>query len=172
MLVCGWERCWLAVLHGRSFRTYLIERDDDDIAVLRDAADDFWTRHVLTGDPPGIDGSSATSAALRDAFRGEKDRTLFEPALGSKVAMLREAKATAKQWDATVDLLENELKAAMGDAEFLDCGEGTVAQWSRFDSRRIDSDLLKSRFPDAFELCRKASPSSRFTLKTPKKEKD
>lgn len=165
MFVCGWQQVWLAVLHGRTFRTYVIERDEDDIRLLVEVAGTFWHDHVLTHIPPPVDESTATSSALRDAYHGRKDQTAFMPELKGKVAQLREAKAHADQWADTVRLLQNEIKAEMGDAEFADFGDGVEVSWSRFDRKTIDADKLKKLYPDAHEACVKRSPSSRFTVR-------
>ncbi len=68
MMVSGAERWYLAVLVlGIEFKVFCIERDEDEIAALRAAEEDFWNL-VQTDTPPDLDGSASTTKALSAEF--------------------------------------------------------------------------------------------------------
>lgn len=118
MHVSGLPHAWMAVLHGRKYRTYQVERDDRAIATLCEVADEFWTRYVLGETPPPADSHEATSKALAHAFP--------EPVPGKAADLddlvwaldLREqAQAQASEAKVLKARAENAIKAAMGHAE-------------------------------------------------------
>ena len=123
MFTAGWERVWFAVLHGRRFRVYVLDRDQADIDEMIERATEFWQHHVLGRVPPPIDGSEATLDALAAMYphadlasRRELDHiqgTIADLAL-AKVE-LAEAKAKARGAEAVI-------RDAMEDAY-----EGTIA---------------------------------------------
>lgn len=68
----GHDQGWIAAMQfprGRvRFDAYHVDRDDERIARLVEAVDDFWFNHVMTGDMPPIDDSLATFNAITAAF--------------------------------------------------------------------------------------------------------
>jgi putative phage-type endonuclease len=173
MFVCGWERLWFAVLHGTAFRVYVLERDEDDITDLFERAGRFWHDHVLAVVPPDLDESPATSRALGQAYRGDRDRTTADLSeLQRSLTDLREAKAEIAKWKGRAYLHENEIKAALGDATYGDFGKGPEVTWSRFNRRSVDTALLKQRFPEIYEIVAKSTPSSTFRVSGEKGEED
>lgn len=118
MHVAGQSHAWMAVLHGRKYRTYEVERDDRAIGTLVEIADAFWTNHVLAEKPPPADGHEATTKALANAFP--------EPIPGEVVdlddiaeELRRREVAKAQMAEAKVVLAsaENAIKAKLGHAE-------------------------------------------------------
>lgn len=68
LMVSGMERWYLAVLVlGIDFKVFCIDRDEDEIAALRAAEEDFWNM-VQTGTHPDVDGSPSTLEALEAEF--------------------------------------------------------------------------------------------------------
>lgn len=54
----------LLSLRDRKIRTYIIDRDDDELELMRNAAEDFlWS--VREGTPPPVDGSMSTRVGLK-----------------------------------------------------------------------------------------------------------
>lgn len=65
MMITGFPVWNLAILLlGRGFYTFTIDRNDDDIAALRQAAADFWNGYVVPRKMPPPDGSQLAQAAL------------------------------------------------------------------------------------------------------------
>jgi len=124
------DRVWFGVLHGRVYRTYVIERDDRAIAVLKATVDEFWNDHVLAEKPPPADAHKATAKAIADAYP--------EPVEGEAVdltdiAWALELRAAAKETmgNAKVEIAraENAIKAAIGDAEVGTLKGDPVISW-------------------------------------------
>lgn len=123
MAVADVERLWFAVLHGRRFRTYELERNDDDIAFMIERAHQFWYDHVLTGEPPEIDNHAATARVLGALYPEAVDgKAQAIDDLADEVRVLMNAKDLAASAKETITAVSNRIKAVMGDAR-----EGTVA---------------------------------------------
>lgn len=110
------ERVFFAVLHGKHFEFYELERDDADIQLIIERVDAFWTDHVLTGTPPPTDSSEATARALAAVYPDS------QPDMGVEIDLtlldeLEEAKARAKEAKDAETAASNAVKAALGDAE-------------------------------------------------------
>lgn len=132
MHVDGRDRAWFGVLHGRTFRTYELPRDQRAIDTLVVIADEFWTSHVLAEHPPPADAHEATAAALSRAFP--------TPVEGAKVSLddlqwaidLREQgkeKLAAAKFD--IAKAENAIKAAIGDAEVGTLAGEPILSWKK-----------------------------------------
>ncbi len=117
MATTGWERIWFAVLHGRRFRVYVLERDEADIKEMIERGAEFWEQHVLARVAPPIDGSEATLEALSRAYPevdpGSK-RDLDH--LKGRIDELVQAKADEKAAKERAAAAKAEIWEAMGDA--------------------------------------------------------
>lgn len=68
LLVSGLDRWYLAVLVlGVEFKVFTIERDEAEIAALKEAEENFWYQ-VQNDLPPEIDGMDSTIDALNETF--------------------------------------------------------------------------------------------------------
>jgi putative phage-type endonuclease len=118
MAVGGWERMWFAVLHGRRFRTYELDRDQADIDMMTSKAGAFWVNHVLAQIPPPVDSSEATAAVIKALYpqtlKGETAR--LDDVRGAFM-MLAEAKADRKLAEERETAASSVIRWAMKDAE-------------------------------------------------------
>lgn len=123
MYVMDAPRAWLTVMFaGFDIHTYEIERDDDDIAFMVERAKAFW-HLVETETMPEIDGSEATTDALGHLYPSHiEGRTADLSHLSAQVAHLLDLKAEAKRIKDETALLNNEVRAAIGDAEIAEIG--------------------------------------------------
>ncbi|PZG49844.1 hypothetical protein C1I98_11040 [Spongiactinospora gelatinilytica] len=137
-------------LPTKEVRHYLIERDEQDLAVMREAAQEFLAL-LARDDPPPIDGHSATTAALRKLHPKLADREQ-EIDLVLKHAYEQACEA-AKAAEERKELLTNELRAAMGDARYAVLNGERVATRSVYDRRGIDNERLRQRHPAAYADC-------------------
>jgi putative phage-type endonuclease len=172
MAVCGWERMWFAVLHGRRFRVWgPLERDERDIALLMERAGKFWTEHVIPGVPPEIDESEATGSALNEAYRGVEGQTIDLPELASTIDGLRILKLNVKRDEAAIQLAENRIKAAMGPATEATFGREKVElTWRAFDRTSVDNERLRNEHPSVYALVKKSKPIRAFRIVPDKEE--
>jgi putative phage-type endonuclease len=125
MYVTDAEREWLAVLHaGFNFTVYEIERDQAYLDKIVPQVREFWFEHCLTGNPPKIDGSTATATALAEVWPVEVPGTKADlDDLADRIEQRRKLKEAIKSATAELDVIDNEIKAAMADDEIA-CIDG------------------------------------------------
>lgn len=126
-------RKWASVavlIGGQRFRWYDVERNDDFIAELEAQCEWFWGLVERKEEPP-VDGHPATKEAIRRAF---PLNALPEVALPDEApswdARLVEVKAELKRLYDARDLLENQIKAAIGEHAAGRLPDGTLYKWT------------------------------------------
>jgi putative phage-type endonuclease len=127
LAVTGWPWAAVAVLlAGRTFKRFVVERHEAFIAKLCIAEVAFMER-LQTQTPPEVDASEATRAVLRALYpREEPGLVVNLPGQAVEWDTQRlEAQAELKKWATVKDLAENQLKAALGEAEFGVLPNGT-----------------------------------------------
>lgn len=133
--------------HGFDMRTFRIPRDRELGAELIRRGSDFWYGNVLPGIPPALDGSKATSEAIKSRYAVASEVELV--ADEATAALAREyiaAKTALKEMEATVEAAANLLKDRMGEATRLIAPDLKVT-WSNVRGRtevaweRIAGDL-------------------------------
>jgi putative phage-type endonuclease len=125
------DRAYVAVLVGDAFLWYELERDDRAIGELMTIEERFWTKHVLGGMAPDVDGSNQTAQALRAAFARPmvEERELPDVAdelIGDYLratALMVGAKAARQK-------AANRLQVLMGSAEVGTVRGRPVVRWS------------------------------------------
>lgn len=144
MAVGGFDKAYLAVLvNCRDFKLFEIERDEDEIAALMGAEEEFFSC-VTENKPPMADGSSSTTDALTTIYAESNGETV---SLFGYEAKVREYLALGKQIKSlkdSQDAIANEIKAYMGECERAD-GDAYKVTWttterSTFDSKRYAKD--------------------------------
>lgn len=128
----GLTQAWVCCLflHTRKIRTYQVEWDPDDVAVMREAAADFLDR-LERRDPPPVDYLPVTTGALKALHPKLEDREADVPAAVAvryhrAVLGLREAEKDKRH-------AENLLRQAMGDARVAVRGDARVATRSVYE---------------------------------------
>ncbi len=119
MFVTGVEAMYLmGLIGGNEPIVKVIRRSQEFIDAMLPRLAAFW-QHVTDKTMPPIDGSMATSDALKRLYPGDngKSITLPEEADGW-AADLKAAKATIKEAEAEKREAENHLKAALGENTF------------------------------------------------------
>lgn len=134
LALTGAQRWYLGVLVlGRGFYTFVLERDEEEIAALMKAEYAFW-KLVERDCPPPVDGSQVTAQALAVLYpQGEACAVLegMEEQLEEYVRLKGERRAL----DERITLLENQCKAALKGARRGVC-EGFSVTWSG-ETRRV-----------------------------------
>lgn len=117
LAVTGKKKWYLAVLVlGREFMVFEIERDDDEIKALMDAERKLWDC-VVSGEHPTVDGSKATSDAIKAVYSDSHPGTID---LFSRDTVIDEIMAIRKQIKELEQLQEereNIIKADLGSYE-------------------------------------------------------
>lgn len=114
-----WARWDVALLLGGcDFRIYHIDRDEDLEATLLEAAERFWTDHILNKTPPPIDGSASARRYLLQRFPKQED--VLRPATDEEIELVYRIRDLKKQESALCNecsALENRLKELIGNSE-------------------------------------------------------
>ena len=153
MAVCDREAWFLSVLVGgnRDFRIYKITRDRDVENRMLDFAEQWHETHVVQGKAPELDATKSTDAYLKRMFpKHQTDELLSATAeqhrLMEEYAIARNA---LKDLETKTTLIENQLRAEIGDAAGI-VTNGFRATWkSNRDSEVIDTKALVSTLDSA-----------------------
>ena len=166
MLVSGLPRWYIACLiGGNHFVSWVVERNDDDIAALEQAEIAFWDkvqRHIM----PEVDGSESSTDSLKKMYKGGQAEPVMLPQESMDLLKrLDELKALKSDIDTQTKDIQNKLCAMLGDNEIGIIGEGDNERkvtWKTVNGRvTIDSKKLKKDLPDVFEKYSKKSADSR-----------
>lgn len=164
MAVTGRPRWDLAVLiGGNQHRHYTIERDEELIDMLRKVADDFWTNHVVTKDPPPVDGTEASRRFLESGHVSQDAEIPMTDRLLELAARYATLKAEIKAREADVDATGNSIREAM-KGHGLSVGDRTKIRWSVVTTRRLDSKALTEAHPELATKFTKESEEHRLTV--------
>lgn len=146
ILATGSDCCHVpALLGGKGFVMYYVEKDDVILNAIMDSSEKFWDEYVLKDVPPP---NVLPTGEYTKRIRREPNKTIIIPDyvvrnwLGSKESL--------KHAEAIKDSAENELLAAMQDAEAGEYSDGIITYYQQ-QIRRIDSTLLKKDLPDIAE---------------------
>lgn len=131
LAVTGYDVAYVcALIGGNKLRWHRIERDEDLLGELIEAAADFW-RRVEVGDPPPVDGTTATKNLLNHLYQVDPDKKveLDRAEVAPLLAVREEALADLQSAELRIDDAENQLRALIGDAELATVDNWTVATW-------------------------------------------
>jgi putative phage-type endonuclease len=131
LAVTGLDSCWFSVLiGGNDFRRIKVERDPALIADLVEMERAFWDL-VEAGTPPALDSSDSTTHALKARFANPAIGTTVEvsPVVGELIAHRAALKVQKKTLDEELALVDNNLKAAVGNAEVATVNGEPVFSW-------------------------------------------
>ena len=126
MICTGTEMADLAVLFGGADPAwYEVARDPEIVAGCIEAAESFWTRHVLADVPPPVDGSEDWTRFLASRRERSADLVRATPAADALVAEYVQARAVREDAEAREKAARNKLADLIGDAA------GMVGTWGR-----------------------------------------
>lgn len=147
--VMGVDEVHIAALGPGGFRSYLVRRDETDLAVMRKAGEDF-VRRLVEGDPPPLDSHAATLGALKRLHPEVGEGEIEVP--GTLAVGYTAARMKRKEAEESIARTEAEIRALLGSTYARAVWDGrTVASRSVFDQRRIDSARLRKEQPEIAE---------------------
>lgn len=165
MAVCGADAWYIAALIlGRGFVYYRIERDEELISSLIQIETDFWKEHVLKKVLPAPDGSETADKAIAEYFRQSSAVSIPLNGFDKKLERRQELLEVMKQMETEKRKIDQELKLYLGEAEMAE-NEHFRVSWKSVESRRLDEKRLKEEEPEVYEKYKKAVTSRRFTVK-------
>ena len=151
LAVTGWDCWYLAVLvYGTDLLIYKICRDEvlDDIEALIKAEEAFWQNHMVLDQPPAPDALDSTAAALGSVYPHEDGTTVCaDQDADQALTELAALKAQHRSLDRQITERENQIKAAMGEAEVL-AGTSVSAIWRSSERTTISKTKLLKAYPN------------------------
>lgn len=147
LAVTGKARWYLAVLIGnREFRTFTIDRDEDEIAALMQAEEKFWCEYVLARKAPPVDGHSATSETIRALYSEDSDESIdltdCDRLFDRRKTLAGQQKALKEE----IDGIDNQLKVMLGSASRGLCGRWSVT-WKEQRTAALDREAIRADYP-------------------------
>ncbi|WP_338754777.1 lambda-exonuclease family protein [Bacillus sp. FJAT-52991] len=167
MGVTGKEKGYIAVLiGGNRFVWKEVERDEELINMIFEAEKHFWKYHVLQGNPPVLDGSSAAEKYLKEKYdRAEKDKEIILSSdYKDLLSQYEKIKADEKLIKAAKTEIENKVKAELKDAETGIIDRFQVS-WKNQSRTSVDTTALKQKFPDIYREVLKETSFRKFAVK-------
>jgi putative phage-type endonuclease len=170
LAVTGYEKAFVCCLiGGNKFVFKEIKRDEELINLIIEAEKNFWEFHVQGNHPPALDGSSAAEKYIKERYeKAEKGKVVDLKAEHKdnieSYLQLKEQKALV---ETDLKRIENLIKNDLEDAESGMVNK-FIVNWKNVNSNRVDSKLLKEKYPDIYEQVCKVSSSRRFEIKEAK----
>jgi putative phage-type endonuclease len=153
-MICDKDHADLSVLaSGQDHMIFRVPVDPVVSEAIVEAADRFWTNHVIPRIPPSIDASEGWSRYLAQKFSSHGPAMIDAgPEFLQIVSAFREADAMVELWTRRLDEAKNKIRAAIG--EFA----GIRGTWGQFtwkksaDAVKVDRqaviDDLTAAFPE------------------------
>lgn len=144
--VMGVDEVHIAALGPGGFRSYLVQRDESDLTLMRDAGQEFY-RRLVEQDPPPLDSHTATLGALKrlhpEVGEGDVEAPLD---LATDYWETRKEKARAEE---ELKAIEAELRELLGSTYARVVNNGRpVASRSVFEVERLDVKRLRAELPE------------------------
>jgi putative phage-type endonuclease len=173
MGITGVTTCWLACLmlnHDRAFYLVEIEFDEEWFASMVELVEDFWERHVLTGDIPMLDlAHPHTEDLLKDMHPHVVRESVQLPnGAGEWIAAYHQARDVMKTAEARLDECKNWIRAEIGGAAGGYIGDQKVVSYPEIVSHRVSTKLLRELYPEIVEDVIEESTYRRLTVRKPK----
>jgi len=162
-----YKKAYFAVLvGGNKFICKEIERDNELIDIIFSQEVDFWNEHVKANVAPALDGSSAAEQYLKERYaESDELKTVDLRAENTdRIQQLLYLKKSMKELETQAKEIENQIKYEMKDAE-IGLVKNFQTRWKTTVSGRVDTNLLKEKFPDVYKKVLKESRSRRFSIK-------
>lgn len=132
MAVTGAPHGYVIADGGRAgLRWWRIDRDDERISHRVKLVDDWWWHHVVYGNAPDVDGSEATTDAIKESSAPpEKLAEYVEvPGCTGWAVRRRELKNEIKERQGDLDVIENRFKAALMTARTATDNAHPILSW-------------------------------------------
>ena len=165
LMVSGLDRWYLAVLVlGIGFYVFTIERDENEIAALKMAEENFWDM-VQKDLPPEIDGMDSTIDAVNAVFPvSEPDTEIDLTRCAADLAILDECGQQIKALEAKKAAAKARIMEAMGTAERGGYA-GYSVSWKSGKSQTFDRKQWEKDHGNIPEEYLKTSESRTFRFK-------
>lgn len=172
MAVTGAEKWYVAIMVlGKAFHIFEIERNEDEIARLIEAEREFWEEHVIPRVPPLPTGSESDDETIAEMFPNATEEEVMpiydmEDALNLRALKQAEKDALEKE----IKGIDQTIKLAMGNAEKAQSTRWKI-NWTNTVSNRVDTKLLKEKYPQIAKEVITSTTSRRFSVTKMKEQR-
>lgn len=169
MAVTGASRWNLAVLVlGGGFYSFVIERDEAEIAALMETERHFWHEYVLKDTPPPVDGLEPTTETINGIYRNAEKEIIDLFGFDETIRTYRKIKAQIKDLEGEKEKLEQILKEQLKNAEIGRTDEFTV-NWKQYSRSTFQTKAFAEDHPDMeLDQYYKSSSYRKFEIKEAK----
>ena len=159
LFVTGADKWYVVVKIDRSLKHYVVERNEEVMALLFKAVSDFHTNHLLAEVFPPPDATKKWSDVFQ-SITPQADKTMI-PATTELVAAntaYESAKENIKVHESTKTLASNVMKEAIGNNYGILFPDGTKKIWyetgggTKIDWEKVASDMAKMYMMDEHAL--------------------
>lgn len=153
LMLTGRERGHLAALMlGTSeIKYFIVERNEEVIAHMRELLVEFWHKHILERNPPKPLTYSEASKLWPKS--GELERVATDEIINCALE-IKQLNSIIKEKIALVDSKKTQLATFMQDADTLVDGEyNKILTYKTQYTNRVDLDLLRYKYPDIANEC-------------------
>lgn len=171
LVVCELPRAYVVYLIGGNELHYeIVERDEETIRTIIMLESAFWDK-VVRRQKPDVDENSAE--ALDQLYPASNKTSIILPDEADKLLDDYMAiQAIEDDVKKQKNLLENQLKAMLGEAECAKSRNGFSVSWKEAVSTRLDTATLKKEQPDIAAKYTIRSSYRRFSVYRPKNNAD
>lgn len=172
MMVKGYDKMYLAIMvFQKGVYVLEVERNDEFIAEMLQAEVTFWTENIEKEQMPAPDGSEDSIETVKMLFPENLTGEVQLHRGDERIKKYRELGDLIKNLEAQQDALKAELCYELGDAS-EGVGNDFACSWKAQNNTRVDSKLLKSKYPEVYEDVLSVSSIRVFrTRELKKKEK-
>ena len=156
-----------ALIGGTQFVERTVERNDKIIEAMVEVADNFWRNHIEKNQAPALDGMDKTSDMLQRLFNKPQKVIVDIPDAAPWITQYEQAKEEEKEAKRKKQEAQNNIQYSLKDAESGVCNNYQL-NWKSVTSNRVDTKMLKEKFPQVYQAVVKEQTSRRFTLKEDK----
>lgn len=148
MMVTGYTKWYLAILAlGRGFYVFEINYNKEDIDSLAELEKEFWDR-VVKNDPPLVDGSESTGAAIKSIFaESTNDNSMDLSPIQSQLMARSQLKKQIGELQRQMDECDQEIMLYMGDHSKGSCS-GYSVSWKTQQRKTFDRKAAIAKHPD------------------------
>lgn len=173
MAVTGYSRWYVAILVlGKAFHVFEVVRNEDEIAALIEAERDFWENHVEAKAPPLPTGSEADEEAISVLYpEGEDGEEVLDIDMDDELNLRALKVKQRDELDAEIRNIDQRCKMALGDFQ-RGISAGWKINWTNTSSSRVDTKLLKQKYPQIAEEVTKVTTGRRFSVSAIKEAKE
>jgi putative phage-type endonuclease len=150
---------------GNKFYFYETWYNPDMMEPIVAMVREFWNHNVKNLIEPEVSGGQADSEYIKSKYVDvEKGSEIALPDFEESVERIVEDKATIKALEKRVEAAQNLLKEALKNAEIA-YTPSRVIKWSPREQTRVDTEVLKSEFPEVYEKVKKTIKFRQMTIK-------